>query len=78
MFALVFFASSTMTIHPKYDWAIELINYDSVYSPERIQNLKDWLFELTIRKLSQMLAIALYFHVDVGSGMANAPVIKHL
>ncbi len=34
--------------------------------------------ELTIRKLSQMLAIALYFHVDAGSGMANAPVIKHL
>lgn len=78
MFALVFFASSIMTIHPKYDWTIELINYDSVYSPERIQNLKDWLFELTIRKLSQMLAIAHYFHVDAGSGMANAPVIKHL
>jgi len=67
-----------MTIHPKYDWAIELINHDSVYSPERIQNLKDWLFVLTIRILCHMLAIALYFHVGAGSGMANAPVIKHL
>ncbi len=78
MFALVFFASSTMTIHPKYEWAIELINYDSVYSPERIQNLRDLLFKLTFLKISQMLAIACYFHVDGVFGMVTVLVIKNL
>jgi hypothetical protein len=45
---------------------------------KRIQNLKDWLFELTIRKLNQMLAIARYFHLDGVFGMESAPVIKNL